>query len=164
MSDNTSKLYTIPVTVADRYSEGHQLTANEAKALNGLRRENIGHGQRIPVAELIGDTKGFSFDPENPDHQSLQAQVQGMFDTAAQTYEFGQRVGGGRSAMDPVTAMARQMARQAVNDRAAEMGVELTREQRAAAVNANVELFRKAAEKFVKDTSTVEGKLSLDLG
>ena len=144
----------------DHYQAGHTLAENEAKALSGLRNENIGHSVRARMGE------DFPSAADVPEDQLAErtAQVQAAFDEAAQGYQFGQRTGGGgRAAMDPVTAMARQMAREAINAQAKEQGLELTKEQRTALVNLHESKFRKAAEKFVRDTADTGNKLSLNL-
>ena len=82
-----------------RYEEGHELTAGEAAALNQTYHENL----RNNFAKKVKDAKeAGSFDL---------AAFQGEFDTYAEAYQFGLRVGGGGVTRDPVMSEAMSIAR-----------------------------------------------------
>lgn len=96
---------TIPVTiqgksfnVAPVYAEGHELTVNEAAALDQTRRENIRNNfaTKVKVANEDG-----TFDQE-----TMQAEL----DEYAAAYIFGLRIGGGRI-LDPIGKTIRRLAR-----------------------------------------------------
>lgn len=83
-----------------RYSEGHELTAGEASALNQTYHENL----RNNFAKKVKEAKeAGSFD---------QAHFQSEFDGYAAEYQFGVRTGGGGGATrDPVMAEAMRIAK-----------------------------------------------------
>lgn len=93
-----------PFEVADRYAEGHTLTANEALALNQMRRENIRNNTAKKVKEFV-------------DGGGNAADFQAQLDEITAAYEFGARTVGGAStaSRDPVAVEARAIARSAVN-------------------------------------------------
>ncbi len=82
------------------YSEGHQLRANEANALNQVFHENL----RNNFAKKVKDAK----DSGAFDHQALQD----SFLEYARNYQFGVRaLGGGGASADPVETEALALAR-----------------------------------------------------
>lgn len=86
-----------------RYAEGHELTANEAGALNQTYHENLRNnfaGKVKAAAEQAGGTL-------SPD---VLASLQSEFDTYAESYQFGIRTGGG-AVRDPVMAEALRIAK-----------------------------------------------------
>lgn len=84
-------------TVDSPYAEGHELSANEASAMNQLRHENL----RNNFAKRVKD---------HVDAGGSAADLQAEFDGKAAEYEFGARSGGGGS-RDPVMTEAMSMAR-----------------------------------------------------
>ena len=88
--------------VEDRYAEGHVLTANEASAMNQLRRENIRNNTASKVKAFVeGGGNAADFQDE--------------ITSIADAYEFGARAVGTGVSRDPVASEARTLARQAVN-------------------------------------------------
>jgi len=86
--------------VADRYSEGHEINENEARALNQTLRENLRNNFRKTAKEE--QEKGTS-----------EAEIRKMFEEYAEGYEFsGKRQT--RAPRDPVEAEARKIARKVV--------------------------------------------------
>lgn len=94
--------------VADRYEEGHELTANEANALNQMRRENI----RNNLAKKVEEKKNGK---EKVEDDAVLAALQTEIDDYAEDYEFGVRVGGGVT-RDPVMREAMRIAREKVEE------------------------------------------------
>lgn len=93
--------------VADKFNEGHTLTANEAAAMNQLFRENVRNNFAAKVTKAK-EANAF-------DLSAFQAQL----DTYASTYEFGVRVtrgGGTGSKSDPVAKEAFNLALEAVKN------------------------------------------------
>ena len=89
-------------TVADRYSDGDEINANEASALNQTRRENLRNNFASKVSEKLDGRESLTDDEL--------AELQGEFDTYAESYEFGVHTGGGR-ASNPVMTEAMSIAR-----------------------------------------------------
>jgi hypothetical protein len=85
-----------------RYEEGHELTANEASALNQTYHENLRNNFAKKVSDALDGR-------ERLDDQEL-ADLQEQFDQYAEGYEFGVRTGGG-AVRDPVMAEAMRIAR-----------------------------------------------------
>lgn len=86
--------------VEDRYSEGHELNDNEARALNQTLRENLRNNFRKTAKEE--QEKG-----------TPEAKIREMFEKYAEEYEFsGKRQA--RAPRDPVQAEARKIARKVV--------------------------------------------------
>jgi len=112
----------VAFSIEDKYAEGHVLNANEAASLNQTRAENIGNNFRSTIAEarekaylesvgreeLEADEKVPS---DYPLSDEVKAQLQAALTEAAQTYEFGQRGGGGPRITDPVQREAQRIAR-----------------------------------------------------
>lgn len=98
--------------VPDAYAEGHQLTAKEATALNGLRAELISHKVR---ALLSSDDykyqKGMTL--ENPEHI---AAATALVEKESAEFEFGAGRGPGspRVIVDPLTKTALELAEKEV--------------------------------------------------
>src|SRR6516165_9736225 len=82
-----------------RYEEGHELTAGEAGALNQTYHENL----RNNFAKKVKDAK----DAGDYDHTAMQSD----FDTYAEAYQFGLRIGGGGAPRDPVMSEAMSIAK-----------------------------------------------------
>jgi hypothetical protein len=95
-------VFNVPI----RYEEGHELTANEASALNQTYHENLRNNFAKKVEEvadggtLSGDQLG-----------ALQEQL----DAYAEEYEFGMRTGGGGT-RDPIMSEAMKIARDKVRE------------------------------------------------
>jgi hypothetical protein len=84
------------------YTEGHALTANEARQFNQTWREAI----RNNLAKKITEQKDAgAFDKD---------QAQGLVDQYAGEFEFGARSGSGRGPADPVESEALDMAREII--------------------------------------------------
>lgn len=96
--------------VPQPYTAGHVLTANEAGSLNQTYAENVRNNMAGKV-KALKDAGTFAADV-----------FQGTVDDYCDTYEFGQRTGGGRSG-DPVKteamAITRDLVRQAISKAAA---------------------------------------------
>lgn len=84
-------------TLADKYAEGHTLSANEAAALNQLRAENLRNNFASTVKKALGED-GTGTPPS-----------QEAFDTFAEAYAFGVRRVGTRTG-DPVAREAKRIA------------------------------------------------------
>jgi len=84
-------------TLADRYAEGHALSANEAAALNGLLGENLRNNFASTVKKAVGEDEAGT-----PPSQE-------EFDTFAAAYSFGVRRAGVRTG-DPVAREAKRIA------------------------------------------------------
>lgn len=87
--------------VPTRYEEGHELTANEAAALNQTYHENL----RNNFAKKVKDKKA-----NGEIEEDVLAQLQTDLDEYAEGYEFGVRTGGG-AVRDPVMSEAMDLAR-----------------------------------------------------
>jgi len=104
--------------IADRYSEGHPLTAGEAAALNQTFRENIRNNFASAVREAreVKDAEGKVVEGEtreltDADIEDLQARVAEY----AAAYQFGVRTSGGvRTPADPVEREALKLAGAAI--------------------------------------------------
>jgi hypothetical protein len=84
-----------------RYEEGHELTANEASALNQTYHENLRNNFAKKVEEVAN---GGTLSSE------ALANLQEQLDAYAEGYEFGMRSGGG-AVRDPVAKEAMKLAR-----------------------------------------------------
>lgn len=89
--------------VEDKYEEGHELTANEANALNQMRRENI----RNNLAKKVEEKKNGK---DKIEDDAVLSEMQNEVTEYASEYEFGERVGGG-AVRDPVLSEAMRIAR-----------------------------------------------------
>ncbi len=143
-------------TVADKYTEGAVLTANEASALNQLRRENI----RNNLASTIKDqVESGAFD---------QSAAQTSVDQYATSYEFGVRTGGGGGSRDPVETTAMQIARDTIRANIASKGKKVSDysakqiSEAAAKLIAKDPKYRKEAEKRVKALAAGVADLDID--
>ena len=101
--------------IADRYEEGHELTANEASALNQVRRENL----RNNFARKVEDAKNGA---EKVEDSNTLADLQGQLDRYAEDYEFGVRTGGG-AVRDPVMNEAMRIARDKITEHLKRKGI-----------------------------------------
>jgi hypothetical protein len=91
-------MFNVPI----RYEEGHELTANEASALNQTFHENL----RNNFAKKVKDRK---VDGQELDEDVL-AELQTQLDDYADKYEFGARTGGG-GVRDPIMSEAMNISR-----------------------------------------------------
>lgn len=93
-----------------RYSEGHMLKANEAKALNQTLHENLRNNFaptiKAKMKEVFGESPGEEAKLEDHHLGELQAQL----DDIAEKYEFNVRAAGGAVPRDPIAAEAFKMA------------------------------------------------------
>ena len=141
--------------IADKYAEGHNVSVNEANALNAVRRENIRNNQ----AKFIKANQEL----EKPESAK---KMQNLIDKYAETYEFGLRAV--REAVDPVTKVALRLARAAVrqtlkdNDlsKNEDYGKEWV-EEKANAVIETQPYFREEAQRQV---DAAKAQASIDLG
>jgi hypothetical protein len=92
--------------VAAPYAEGHTVTEAEAKALNQMRKENIGNNVRKAIKDLKGDAEEFTAE------QAEQATA--IVAEKDANYEFTLSSARGTS-KDPLEVMATRLAREAVN-------------------------------------------------
>src|SRR6516225_3234346 len=97
-----------------RYEEGHELTANEASALNQTFHENLRNNFAKKVSDALNGR-------ERLDDDEL-SDLQGQFDTYAEGYEFGVRTGGG-AVRDPVMSEAMRIARDKIFEHLKRKGV-----------------------------------------
>ena len=88
--------------IAQPFSEGHACLKNEAASLNQSLVENA----RNNFAKLVKQAK--------EDDTFDQAKMQAELDAYMETYEFGAR--GGRSALDPITKAAMEIAKNIVKN------------------------------------------------
>ena len=85
-----------------RYAEGHELTAGEASQLNQVLHENLRNNFAKKVKEAV---EANAFDA---------AAFQQSFNEYADTYEMGERVGGGGGSRDPIMTAAMNIAREII--------------------------------------------------
>lgn len=85
------------------YAEGHELTANEASALNQTFHENLRNNFAKKVKE--GLEAGVPV-----------ATLQEQFNEYAANYRFGERTGGGGGSRDPIQSEAMNIARTKVKE------------------------------------------------
>ena len=100
------------LTVPAPFAEGHTLTVPQAAALNNLLAENMRNNMSKAVKEAN--------EKQAPDEE-----VQEAVDKYTAEYEFGARRGGGRTA-DPVTAKARELAKEKIKAGLKAKGVKLS--------------------------------------
>ncbi len=93
-------------TVPLRYEEGHELTANEASALNQTYHENLRNNfaKKVETAKNGGDLVADA---------TVLADLQAELDKYAEEYEFGGARGGGFRG-DPVMTEAMRIAREKI--------------------------------------------------
>lgn len=103
----------LTLNVPQPFAEGYQLSANEASAMNQLLTENL----RNNMAAKIKKAK-----EENKPWTDEQAQTE--MDAYAQTYQFGVRIGGARSA-DPVQREMEAIAEGRIKDALKAKGIKL---------------------------------------
>lgn len=109
------------LTIARPFAEGHQLTANEANAMNQLLAENARNNfastvQRA-ICEAVGADKWSDLSAEQKESGAANVDtgaLQGQFDSYVGTYEFGVRSSGGGQPADPVEREALRVAKDAV--------------------------------------------------
>jgi len=92
--------------VSAPYAEGHTVTEAEAKALNQMRKENIGNNVRKAIKDLKGDAESFT------DEQA--AEAANIVAEKDASYEFTLSAARG-SSKDPLEVMATRLAREYVN-------------------------------------------------
>lgn len=104
----TKLIYGHPFTVSEPYTEGHVITAAEAKALNQVRAENIGNNLREKLKELLdaGNT----------------TEAEALVAARDAEYVFTMSSGAGTVKRDPVEAEARKLARELIKAKLAESG------------------------------------------
>lgn len=157
--------------IADRYSEGHPLTAGEASALNQTFRENIRNNfaSKVREAREVLDAEGKPVEGESreltdADIEALQAQVAEY----ATQYQFGVRTSGGvRTPTDPVEREAIKLASAAIRDALKKKGAKMEADEVAALAAQLVEknpAFKEAAQARVAAASAVGGASLADLG
>lgn len=100
----------VTFSVAPRYAEGHQLTAHEATALNGLLGENLRNNFSTTVKKLVeAQPKDEAGNPVPLSDEQITA-LRAQFAEYASSYAFsGARAT--RAPVDPVEREARKMAR-----------------------------------------------------
>lgn len=107
-------------TVSQPFTEGHACSAAEAKALNQLRRENLGNNFRSSVQAFLDRQDGKEAAEGTAETEE---ELRTRFAELDGSYQFTiSNVGGGRTAKDPVEREARSMARDLVKKTLAEQG------------------------------------------
>ena len=99
--------------VEDRYSEGHELSENEAAALNQTLHENFRNNFAKKVEEKLNGRESL----EEDEITELQAEL----DDYAESYEFGIR--GGGAVRDPVMSEAMRLMRDKITKHMKAKGV-----------------------------------------
>lgn len=100
--------FNVPV----RYEEGHELTENEAGALNQTYHENLRNNFASRVKDGVAAGKSI---------EDLQSEL----DTYAESYQFGVRVGGGGRTGDPVLREAMLIAKAKITEHLRKKGVKM---------------------------------------
>jgi hypothetical protein len=93
----------VSFTVPARYFEGHTLSANEAKALNGLLAENLRNNfsKRLEAGLEAGKSQG---------------ELQDEFSAYTEQYTFASGIRAARVVADPVEREARKIASQKIEE------------------------------------------------
>lgn len=115
MTEAQTKTVTIaklPFEVTTPYTEGHTLTAAEAKALNQVRCENIRNNTAKRVKEMLEEGKS-------------NGEISELVSAYDAEYEFTLASTGGRRVLDPVEKEARSLAREAIKQKLAADGRKL---------------------------------------
>jgi hypothetical protein len=120
--------------VSDRYEEGHELTANEASALNQTYHENLRNNFARTVEKVAN---GGSLTDDQL------SELQDQLDTYAASYEFGVRVGGG-GPRDPVLSEAMKISKDKVYEAMRKKGIK----RKDADSSKITELAKKVLEKY----------------
>lgn len=94
-----------------RYEEGHELTENEASALNQTYHENLRNNFAKKVEEGVAAGKAL---------EALQTEL----DSYAENYQFGVRTGGG-AVRDPVMSEALRIAKDKIREHLKKKGKKL---------------------------------------
>ena len=114
MSNKTITVQGVQVEVSQPYSEGHQISEAEAKALNQVRAENIANNCRKAIKELV-DEAGVEKAAEEAQRLIAEKDKDYVFTMAS--------VGGGRATLDPLTKEARAIARDFIAGKIKEAGM-----------------------------------------
>ena len=137
--------------VEDPYAEGQSLTALEAAALNGLRRENLRNNFRKRVQAAAKAEGGLT--------DGVKARLAAEFSEYAEAYEFAGRRGPGASrTRDPIEAEARKIARATVHEHLKKKGLEATKEQVDDLIGQYLDKFpqiREAAARRVEEVKSI---------
>jgi len=150
LNDATRKSITVQgllLSAPQPYDEGHELTANEAGALNQTFLENLRNNYAAKIKKFCEDAGAEDSTALTP---TQHAEIQADFDGYCEGYEFGVR--GGRES-DPVRAQAIQLAMERVRaalkakgHKLSDVGPEKIRDLAENAVNTNSAFMEKAAE------------------
>ena len=108
----------VSVEVAQPYTEGHAITAAEAKALNQVRAENIRNNMASKVKEIKGEAEELSQDQLSAIGAAVSA-----YD-AEYVFSMASAGGGGRTT-DPLEAEAKAIAKQLVSNAVRAKGLKL---------------------------------------
>jgi hypothetical protein len=116
--------------VMQPYSEGHQLTAGEAAALNQTLAENLRNNFAPAVRKAVAEYRkanGLAEDAEVPVTNLDRDELQQNLDKYAEDYEFGVgRAGGIRAPKDPIEREAHRIAQEKVKAALATKNVKLS--------------------------------------
>jgi hypothetical protein len=104
-----AKVAGVIVTISQPYTEGHVITANEAKALNQTRTENIQNNTRTAVKKYL-EENGLTEDSLTDD--ALEA-IQNIVSDYDADYEFAVRTASA-SIVDPREREARKLVREEI--------------------------------------------------
>lgn len=124
--------------VPTRYEEGHELTANEASALNQTYHENL----RNNFAKRVEDKKDGADRIEDEDILSA---LQADLDKYAEDYEFGVRTGGG-AVRDPVMTEAMRISKGKIVEHLRRKGIKMKDVEAAKITEAAKKLIEKNPE------------------
>ena len=141
-----------PFEIEAPYAEGHTLNAAEAKVLSQTFFENV----RNNMAQRFKKNAEGAYASEEQRKAAVAAYVE--------EYSFAERTssGVGREKLDPVTKMARVLARNAITANLKKQGREATKEQIEAAVKdavASRPAFMEKAKKLVADQAAAADEL-----
>jgi|SRR5215472_12828799 len=120
--------FNVPV----RYEEGHELTENEAGALNQTYHENLRNNFASKVKDGVAAGKSV---------EDLQTEL----DSYAESYQFGVRTGGG-PVRDPVMSEAMTIAKNKIRDHLRKKGVKWKNVEAKAVTEAAKKLIAKSPE------------------
>lgn len=134
------------------YAEGHVLTSNEAASMNQTFAENVRNNfaKRVKEASDAG-----TFD---------QDMFQSQLDDYMDSYEFGQRTGGGGRVSDPVEAEALRIAKDKVRQSLAKQGKKVADYTTAAITQAAKDVLAKYPQIRETARAIVAAASDIDIG
>lgn len=103
----------LTLNVPQPFAEGYQLSATEASAMNQLLTENLRNNLAAKIKKAKDENKPWD-----------DAKAQAEMDAYSETYQFGVRIGGARSA-DPVQREMESIAEGRIKDALKKKGIKL---------------------------------------